>query len=81
MELDRLSELLAITFDWSEVNRRRIQLIDLEEDGQLTPKQSDELADLQRLADAQVSYYRPVQMEGIDKVIVDLKRRGLWEEK
>jgi hypothetical protein len=78
-ELDRLSELLAITVDWPKTNRRRARLLDSEEEGRLSPAEADELENLQRLADARVSLLRPVQMEGADQIIEDLKRRGLWE--
>lgn len=79
-DLDRLSDLLAITADWPKTNRRRARLIDLEEAGQLTPAQAEELEHLQRLADARVSLVQPVQLEGADRLIEDLKRRGQWEE-
>ncbi|MHC4179730.1 MAG: hypothetical protein ACYSWU_19640, partial [Planctomycetota bacterium] len=79
-DLDRLSDLLAITADWPKTNRRRAKLIDLEEEGRLTPAQADELKKLQRLADARVSFHQPVQMENADRLVENLKRRGLWEE-
>ena len=79
-ELDRLSDLLAITEDWPKTNRRRAKLIDLEEEDRLTPQQAEELENLQRLTDARVTLLRPVQMEGADGIIEDLKRRGLWQE-
>jgi hypothetical protein len=79
-DLDRLSDLLAITADWPKTNRRRAKLIDLEEEGRLTPAEAQELENLQRLADASVSLLRPVQMEKADQIIEDLKRRGRWEE-
>lgn len=79
-ELDRLSDLLAITGDWPKTNRRRAKLIDLEEGDNLTPAQSQELGRLQSLADARVSLHQPTQVEEADRLIEDLKRRGLWEE-
>jgi len=79
-DLDRLGDLLAITEDWPKTNRRRARLIDLEEERKLTPAQGEELENLQRLADAGVSYCQPVQMEGVDRLIDDLKRRGLWDQ-
>lgn len=79
-ELEGLRDLLAITADWPKTNRRRAKLIDLEEEGRLTPTQADELKKLQRLADARVTYHQPVQMEDADRLIENLKRRGLWEE-
>ena len=79
-ELDRLGDLLAITVDWPKTNRRRARLIDLEEQDRLTPAQTDELKNLQRLADARISLLRPIQMEGADELIEKLKRQGLWKE-
>jgi hypothetical protein len=79
-DLERLSDLLAITVDWPKTNRRRAKLIDLEEEGRLTPRQAEELETLQRLADATVSFYRPVQLEDADKIIEHLRRGGLWKE-
>ena len=79
-ELNRLSELLAITADWPRTNRRRAKLMDLEEAGRLTESQTEELNELQRLADARVSYFKPVFLEDADQIIEDLKRRGLWSE-
>jgi hypothetical protein len=79
-DVDRLSDLLAITADWPKTNRRRAKLIDLEEEGRLTSTEAEELKNLQRLADALVSLQRPVQLEGADELIERLKRRGLWRE-
>jgi hypothetical protein len=79
-DLDRLSDLLAITADWPKTNRRRAKLIDLEEEGRLTDEQAKELERLQWLADANVSLFPPVQMPDADRVIDDLKRRGLWKK-
>jgi hypothetical protein len=77
-DLDRLADLLAITADWPKTNQRRAELMDLEEDGALTLAQEQELLNLQRLADASVSLTKPESSQEIDRVIVDLKRRGLW---
>jgi hypothetical protein len=79
-DLERLSDLLAITADWPKTNRRRAKLIDLEESGRLTPEQATELEHLQRLADARVSLLKPRQADAIDQQIEKLKRQGLWTE-
>jgi len=79
-DLERLSDLLAITADWPKTNRRRAKLIDLEESGQLTPHQTTELQHFQRLADARVSLLKPRQTDAIDQQIEKLKRQGLWTE-
>ena len=52
-ELDRLSDLLAITTDWPKTNKRRAKLLDLEEEDRVTPQQAEELENLQRLAHAE----------------------------
>jgi hypothetical protein len=79
-DLERLSDLLAITADWPKTNRRRAKLIDLEELSQLTSEQTSELEHLQRLADVRVNLLRPRQAEAIDQQIEKLKRQGLWTE-
>jgi hypothetical protein len=79
-DLERLSDLLAITADWPKTNRRRAKLIDLEESGRLTSEQATELQHLQQLADARVSLLKPRQADAIDQQIEKLKRRGLWTE-
>lgn len=79
-DLERLSDLLAITADWPKTNRRRAKLIDLEEAGQLTSAQRTELEQLQKLADARVSLLKPRQPDAIDQQIEKLKRQGLWTE-
>jgi hypothetical protein len=79
-DLERLSDLLAITADWPKTNRRRAKLIDLEEAGQLTSGQTAELEHLQRLADARVNLLKPREAEAIDQQIEKLKRQGLWTE-
>lgn len=79
-DLERLTDLLAITADWAKTNRRRAKLIDLEEAGQLSPEQASELEHLQRLADARVELLKPRQADAIDEQIEKLKRQGLWTE-
>lgn len=79
-DLERLSDLLAITADWKKTNRRRAKLIDLEESDHLTSEQATELEHLQRLADARVNLLKPRQADAIDQQIENLKRQGLWTE-
>ncbi len=79
-ELHRLSDLLAATVDWPKTNRRRAKLMDLEDEGRLTPDQAAELKHLQRLADASVSLAQPSSPSEIDRAVKNLKRRGLWTE-
>jgi N-6 DNA Methylase len=79
-DLNRLSDLLAITVDWKKNNRRRGKLIDLEGEGRLTPAQVEELANLQRLADALVGLMQPWKPDEVDRAVERAKQRGVWQE-
>ncbi|MPN00805.1 hypothetical protein SDC9_148003 [bioreactor metagenome] len=79
-DLDRLSDLLAITVDWEKNNRRRAKLMDLEDEGRLTPAQAEELANLQRLADALVGLMEPWKPDEVDRAVERAKQRGVWKE-
>ena len=78
-DLERLEDLMAITAEWPETNRRRGRLIDLEEEGRLTPEQAAELAHLQRLADAKLTLLAPWQPDEVDRTVTYLKREGRWK--
>ena len=79
-DLNRLSDLLAITADWPKTNRRRAKLMDLDENGEMPASRTAELQNLQRLADASVSLMKEESTDEMDRVIEKLKRRGLWTE-
>jgi hypothetical protein len=79
-DLDRLSDLLAITVDWEKTNRRRAKLMDLEDKGRLTPAQAEELANLQRLADALIGLIEPWKPDEVDRAVERAKQRGVWKE-
>lgn len=79
-DLDRLSDLLAITVDWEKTNRRRGKLMDLEDEGSLTPAQAEELANLQRLADALLGLIEPWKPDEVDLAVERAKQRGVWKE-
>ena len=79
-DLDRLSDLLAITVDWEKNNRRRSKLMDSEDEGRLTPAQAEELTNLQRLADALVGLIEPWKPDEVDRAVEWAKQRGVWKE-
>jgi hypothetical protein len=79
-DLDRLNDLLAITVDWDKTNRRRGKLLDLEDEGRLTPAQSQELVNLQRLADALLGLMEPWKPDAVDRAVERAKQRGVWQE-
>jgi hypothetical protein len=77
-DLQRLSDLLAITGEWAATNLRRAELMDCEAD--LSKAEAAELDRLQFLADARVNLVKPDEGGRLGDVIEDLKRRGLWKE-
>jgi hypothetical protein len=79
-DIDRLSDLLAITADWEKTNRRRSKLMDLEDEGRLTPAQAEELANLQRLADAILGLMEPWKADEVDRTVARAKQRGICKE-
>jgi hypothetical protein len=79
-DLDRLSDLLAITSDWEKTNRRRAKLLDLEDEGRLTSAQAQELVNLQRLADALLGLMEPWKPDAVDRAVERAKKRGVWQE-
>jgi N-6 DNA Methylase len=81
--LDRLSDLLAITADWTQTNRRRCQLIRKDVKGQLTDKETAELERLEYLADARIALMdlqHPTEPDEIQRAVERLKREGKWIE-
>jgi hypothetical protein len=66
--------------DWEKTNRRRGKLMDLEDEGPLTPAQAEELANLQRLADALLSLIEPWKIDEVDRAVERAKQRGVWKE-
>ena len=54
--------------------------MDLEDEGRLTPVQTEELAKLQRLADALVGLMEPWKPDEVDRAVERAKQRGVWKE-
>lgn len=81
--LDRLSELLAITADWEQTNKRRCDLIRKDVKGKLATAEKEELDRLERLADARIAYLdllHPAQPDEVERTVERLKREGKWVE-
>ena len=81
--LDRLSELLAITADWTPTNKRRVDLIRRDVKGRLTDAEKEELAQLEHLTDARIALtdlLSPAPEDEIAKTVTRLKREGRWPE-
>lgn len=81
--LDRLSDLLAITADWSQTNRRRCTLIRKDVKSQLSEQEKAELKRLESLADARLALMdiqHPSEPDEIEKTVERLKREGKWQE-
>lgn len=81
--LDRLSDLLAITADWEQTNRRRCHLIRKDVKSHLNEKEQVELQSLEILADARVALMDLQYPTGKDELTLleeRLKREGKWKE-
>jgi N-6 DNA Methylase len=81
--LDRLSDLLAITADWTQTNRRRCHLIRKDVKSHLNEKEKAELQRLETLADARIALMDLLHPTGPDEIaptVERLKREGKWQE-
>lgn len=81
--LHRLSELLAITADWTQTNRRRCHLIRKDVKSKLSEKEKTELMGLEALADARIALMDLQHPEGPNEIqltVERLKREGKWPE-
>ncbi len=63
----RLREFIAITYDWPRTNRLRGRLIEREVQGTLSAKGSDELEQLQRLADLRTDFLDPFDLDDLEQ--------------
>ncbi len=68
-----LREILAITCDWSRTNRLRGELIEREVQGLLSAKESDELEQLQRLADLRTDFLDPFDFEDLEQLHAEME--------
>ena len=81
--LDRLSDLLAITADWTQTNCRRCTLIRKDVKSHLSEQEKTELKRLESLADARLALMdiqHPSEPDEIEKTVERLKREGKWQE-
>lgn len=81
--LDRLSDLLAITADWTQTNRRRCHLIRKDVKSHLSEKEKAELQRLEFLADARIALMdiqHPSEPDELALMVERLKREGKWQE-
>ncbi len=67
-----LRELIAITYDWPNTNRLRGRLIEREVRGKLRAKESDELEELQRLADLRTDLLDPFNLEELERLHAEM---------
>jgi hypothetical protein len=82
-QLDRLSDLLAITADWTQTNRQRCKLIRKDVKSHLSEKQKAELLRLEFLADARIALMDllyPTERDEVERTVERLKREGKWQE-
>jgi hypothetical protein len=63
----------AITEDWEETNRRRINLIYKKAENKLTTDEKIELDRLQQLTDERIRQFAPLPLSAVESVLRDLK--------
>ena len=73
-----LRELLAITADWDQTNKRRAELIHKKVKKTISTEERRELDELQRLASCRRRLLAPLPIEELQAVKADLVRRGMW---
>jgi hypothetical protein len=69
-----LSDLVAATHRWKDVNRRRGLLIEREIEGKLTPHEVVELEQLQSIADLRTDLLFPIDLSEFTRFQVDLRK-------
>ncbi|MCI0387521.1 MAG: N-6 DNA methylase [Acidobacteria bacterium] len=74
-----LIELLMITADWEKTNERRAELIFKKVKKGISPEESAELNELQRLADARIRLIAPLPIAQMEAAMEGLKGREMWE--
>jgi len=74
-----LADYLAITGNWSSVNRRRLSLIAKKVAGRLSDTEGPELQRLKRLARAKVHLVAPLPERELAIVEQELRRKKLWK--
>lgn len=80
-EVNRLSDLLAITVDWDETNARRLALLAKQKAKTIRPDEKVELKELRRLAGLKRESLSSPSLAELREIEADLRKRGLWEGK
>ena len=74
-----LNDFLAITVDWEATNRRRHELLQKKRDKTIPTAAVAELLQLQRLAGLKRELLSSPSLTELEKIEMDLRRRGLWQ--
>lgn len=73
-----LADYLAITADWEATNKRRLELVNKKLDKTIQTKERAELERLQYLAGLKRELLSSPSLKELEKIEMDLRRRGLW---
>jgi hypothetical protein len=63
-----LRDLIAVTYDWPKINRRRCRLIGREVEGTITEEEAGELKRLQGLADLRTDLLDPFNLDELERL-------------
>lgn len=64
--------------DWDTLNKRRLELIENQAIHHLTPEESAELRELQRLAGLKREQLSSPSLGQLAEIEADLRKKGLW---
>lgn len=67
-----LRDLIAVTYDWPKTNRRRGFLIHRDVKGNLSPREAEELKQLQHLADLRTDLLDPLNLEELGQLHAEI---------
>jgi type I restriction-modification system DNA methylase subunit len=73
-----LADYLAITADWDATNKRRLKLIEKKLGKSIQAEERAEMERLQHLAGLKRELLSSPSLKALEKIEMDLRRRGLW---
>ena len=74
-----LTDYLAITADWEITNRLRLELLEKKRAKTILPKEKTDLERLQHLAGLKRELHSSPPLNGLRKMEVELRKKGLWK--
>jgi hypothetical protein len=73
-----LNDFLAITVDWDITNKRRLELVEKKQGKTIQLEERAEFARLQHLAGLKRELLSSPSLKELEKIELDLRRKGIW---